>query len=302
MNPLQDIAEGDYIDLPPALPAQEPIPQETTNTSNIQSILNAAGYKSSPEDVEKMVKTMTPKRNDEPEDSMNWQQFFFETGLGMAAAGGKRGATFLGAMGEGAQGANKNANQRRQEKQRRKDAQSLQEAQALKQVMDILAGKENRDFRENQADRSFGLQERGLDMQQANADRNYGLANERLSIARRGENKGQLSQTENGYMMLDPYSGSVSPVEMDGSPVMPTSGGLSPKELTQMAIDLQSNSITPMSSDIAAKSVMDLAQKFSPQKRSGGAMSLEEAVATMKSEGYTDKMIKNAIQQRKLGE
>jgi hypothetical protein len=132
------------------------------------------------------------------------QRFLLETGLGMMVAGGKPGATFLGAAGEGAMGAANNTEMRTEKKRKRQDELSKQKIDELMQLV--------------------GLGKTSLD-----ADMDM----KRFMLSQQQANKPDYStiETDSGMMRFNKDTGSLEPLMFDGKPLRAARASKSTEEL-----------------------------------------------------------------------
>lgn len=278
----------------------------------IAAALKILGQGGKQKEAEALMQVMRP-RDHQPEKT-DWRQFLFETGLGMMAAGGKPGATFLGAAGEGALAANKNSDRRKREAERRALFKDSQERDALKSVIGLVGDQAKTEFSQDMDKKRLGLSEEQLALQ-----RDLGF--KRLALSQQAANRGrfQVMQTPQGTFRINMDTGEASPV-MAGDVQLAGKEEFSIPSAMRMATDLVEGSQfsnKPMDFGGAMNEVMNYyntakAQRSPAPAQQGGAgggmtarpRSLEQIKGLLRQKGFsglTDDQINAWLKQQAGG-
>ena len=147
--------------------------------------------------------------------SEDWKRILLDAGLGMMAAGGQRGATFLGSLGQGGAGAISGWDRRRKDKrdEDREDRREMSDAtRTLFNTANVVADNNlaNKKFSHDitMDDKRFGLDQQRVGMEGAR------LGMERERMGREGWDT--ITGSDGSTYRMNKYTGQMEPLTING--------------------------------------------------------------------------------------
>ena len=315
MNQFLSTLESIFVPPPPpvagvsanaasmASPASMPVNTAPQGDNAVAAALKILGQGGKQKEAEQLLEVLKPK--DRAPQKRNWQDFLFETGLGMMAAGGQPGATLLGAAGEGALSANKSERRRMREQERLDLLKEGQERDALKSVMALLGDQTKTEFSQGMAEKQFGLSKDRLAF-----DRDMGMKRLALAQSEAGRGRYQILQTPQGTFRINIDTGAAEPV-MAGDTQLPGKDDFStPAAMTLAAKLVEGSQFSdkPMDFGGAMNEVMNQynsakAQRSVPSAAGGATPAENQSLppmakvrAKLKEQGASEEQIKLYLQ------